>query len=63
MNIQNHYSNVSLGNQRFSFSSVELHDVEKKLRTFEVRKSPGYDNIPAKLIKFACYMYYSNIPV
>ena len=46
-----HYSNVSLINQGFSFNSVDVHDIEKKLRTHKVRKSPGYDTIPAKLTK------------
>ena len=43
VNIRTHYSNVNHGNQGFSFNSVELHDVEKKLRTLKVCKSSGYE--------------------
>jgi hypothetical protein len=43
----------------FCFSKVSVGDICKRLRQLKTRKSPGYDNIPPKLLKLGanvlCY--------
>ncbi len=43
--------NIVNNTEGFSFNSVELEEVERKLRLLKIRKSPGCDNIPPKLIR------------
>lgn len=45
--INNNVSTVS----KFSFFEVHEHEIENEINSLKTRKSPGYDNIPPKILK------------